>query len=180
MPEDLKHYEALRYRFEISFDQDSEAWVIRYPELPGCIAHGESEEEALVAGREAKSLWLETALENHDPIPAPVPEPVYSGKTVVRLPRSLHERAARAADRDGVSLNTYLVQAVAESVERSGIANMLRFIGGALERELRKLGAPAFLVSLFVQPIYGEKDQPVALEQIAELPGVPSREDHAP
>jgi hypothetical protein len=77
-----------------------------------------------------------------------------------------------------VSLNTYMVQAVAESVERSGMKNMLRFIGGSLERFMSKAGPGAYLLSLLVKPIYGEKDEPITLETAAELPSVSRQEAH--
>jgi predicted RNase H-like HicB family nuclease len=174
-------YTALPYRCELYFDKEDDAWIIRFPELPGCIADGSTPEEAFRAGEEAKSLWLETAIDHGDDVPLPEPEPLYSGRLVLRLPKGLHTRAARAAQREGVSLNTYLVQAVTESVERSGITNMLRFIGGNLERFFTKAGPGSYLLSLLVKPIYGEKDEPAALEEVAELPSVPLRgERHAP
>ena len=40
-------------------------------ELPGCMAHGETQESALKAVGEAVELWLETAREFGDPIPEP-------------------------------------------------------------------------------------------------------------
>ena len=40
----------------------------------------------------------------------------YSGKLVVRLPKSLHRRAAYAANREGVSLNQFIVSSIAEQI----------------------------------------------------------------
>jgi hypothetical protein len=40
----------------------------------------------------------------------------YSGKLVLRMPKSLHRHAAFAANRDGVSLNQFIVSSVAEQV----------------------------------------------------------------
>jgi predicted RNase H-like HicB family nuclease len=41
------------------------------PELPGCIAHGDSYESALANAKEAIQLWIDTAKEFGDPIPEP-------------------------------------------------------------------------------------------------------------
>jgi len=39
--------------------------------LPGCMAHGDTQEAALANAKEAIRLWLDTAREFGDPIPAP-------------------------------------------------------------------------------------------------------------
>jgi predicted RNase H-like HicB family nuclease len=75
----IKEYEALPYRMEVFFDAESEVWVVRYPELPGCTAHGDTPEEAMALGKDVKALWIETALEEHQTIPRPLGEPGYSG-----------------------------------------------------------------------------------------------------
>jgi len=41
------------------------------PELPGCMAHGESQEDALRNAKEAIQLWINTAKEFGDPVPEP-------------------------------------------------------------------------------------------------------------
>lgn len=65
------------------------------------------------------------------PIPAPYVEPLYSGQTRLRLDKDIHKKAALMADREGVSLNTYIVSAVAESIGyHQAVEDMRkRFIG---------------------------------------------------
>jgi predicted RNase H-like HicB family nuclease len=46
-------------------------FIAEVPELPGCIAHGLTQELTLAKAKEAIQLWLETALEFGDPIPEP-------------------------------------------------------------------------------------------------------------
>jgi hypothetical protein len=41
----------------------------------------------------------------------------YSGRLLLRMPRSLHEELARASDRDGVSLNQFITGVLAAAVE---------------------------------------------------------------
>ncbi len=49
--------------------------------------------------------YLEVKLEHNLPIPVPEKVSDYSGKFVVRLPKSLHQRLAIEAEQEGVSLN---------------------------------------------------------------------------
>ena len=47
------------------------AFIAEVPELPGCMAHGDTQEEALANVKEAMQLWLDTAREFGDTIPEP-------------------------------------------------------------------------------------------------------------
>jgi len=47
-------------------------------------------------------------------VPEPLEENEYSGKLVLRLAKSVHQKAATAARRDGVSLNAFIANCVAE------------------------------------------------------------------
>ncbi|MDP2110956.1 MAG: type II toxin-antitoxin system HicB family antitoxin [Thiobacillus sp.] len=51
-------------------DEDS-AFIAEVPELPGCMAHGESQDEALHHAQEAIAAWIEMAQEIGRPIPEP-------------------------------------------------------------------------------------------------------------
>jgi predicted HicB family RNase H-like nuclease len=76
-------------------------------ELDGCQSTGDSFEEAYSGLREAMEGWLETKIANGYPVPMPLDTEKYSGKFVVRLPKSLHSRLAMEAEKEGVSLNQY-------------------------------------------------------------------------
>lgn len=89
-------------------------------EFPGCIAVGNTAAEAFATLEEVAESWIETALAQGQKIPEPLEGNEFSGKLVLRLPRSLHKKAARAAQRDGVSLNQFMVSSLAEQIgERS-------------------------------------------------------------
>jgi hypothetical protein len=142
--------------------------------LPGCKAHGPTRQQALEAGDEIKELWLQVALEKGADIPEPQPQPTFSGKLGLRLPKSLHARATHAADTEGVSLNTYLVQAITEVVERSGQKNLMRYIEGMLSKGLRSL-LPAAIgglvrVKVDVEHTFGEESDPMAHSEVLTLP----------
>ncbi|MFQ5709794.1 MAG: type II toxin-antitoxin system HicB family antitoxin, partial [bacterium] len=47
------------------------AYIADVPELPGCMAHGDTYESALTNAKEAIEHWIETAQEFGDSIPKP-------------------------------------------------------------------------------------------------------------
>ncbi len=59
------------YSIFIKYDPVDEIYVASVPELPGCMAHGNTKEQALREIETAKELWIETALEDGQPIPEP-------------------------------------------------------------------------------------------------------------
>lgn len=85
-------------------------------EFPGCIATGETAEEALRALHEVALSWLESTMSLGRAIPEPAHKSDYSGKFVLRLPKSLHRKASIAAERDGSSLNSFIVTSIAEQI----------------------------------------------------------------
>lgn len=76
-------------------------------ELEGCQSTSESFEEAYANIYEAMEGWIETKLENGFEVPEPLEENNYSGKFVLRIPKTLHKKLALAAEKEGVSLNQY-------------------------------------------------------------------------
>lgn len=93
------------------------------PEFPGCIATGDDPAEALANLEEVARSWLESVLAKGMRVPEPLEsDEAFSGKLVVRLPRSLHRKAAHQAARDGVSLNSFIATSVALQVgERAAV-----------------------------------------------------------
>ena len=76
-------------------------------ELDGCQSTGETFQEAYDCLQEAMEGWLATKLEARLSIPKPLDVDKYSGRFVVRLPKSLHAKLVLEAGREGVSLNQY-------------------------------------------------------------------------
>ncbi len=60
-----------KYETIIYWSEEDQAFIADVPELPGCMAHGESPDEALANAQEAMQVWLDTAREFGDPIPEP-------------------------------------------------------------------------------------------------------------
>ncbi len=61
------------YKYEVIlyWSNVDDAFVAEVPELPGCMAHGDTQEAALKHANEATALWIDTAREFGDPIPEP-------------------------------------------------------------------------------------------------------------
>ena len=60
-----------KYQITIFWSVEDHAFVADVPELPGCMAHGNTYESALANIKEAIELWLTTAKEFGDQIPEP-------------------------------------------------------------------------------------------------------------
>ncbi len=60
-----------KYEIIIYWSNEDQVFVAEVPELPGCMAHGNTQEVALAHANEAIQLWIDTAREFGDPIPEP-------------------------------------------------------------------------------------------------------------
>jgi predicted RNase H-like HicB family nuclease len=60
-----------KYEIILYWSEEDKVFIAEVPELPGCMAHGDTQEAALANAKEAVRLWLDTAREFGDPIPAP-------------------------------------------------------------------------------------------------------------
>jgi predicted RNase H-like HicB family nuclease len=85
-------------------------------EFPGCIAVGDTAAEALANLESVAESWLQATIAKGLHVPEPIENTEFSGKLVVRLPKTLHKKAAHAAAREGVSLNQFIVSCIAEQV----------------------------------------------------------------
>jgi len=105
----IKDYMELPYNivFRRVKDEDGDYYFATVQELDGCMSDGATLEEAHANIREAMEGWIETKLESGFPVPEPLDAEKYSGKFLLRLPKSLHARLAVEAEKEGVSLNQY-------------------------------------------------------------------------
>ncbi len=60
-----------KYEVIIYWSAEDELFVADVPELPGCMAHGATQKEALSSAQEAVQAWITTAEEFGDPVPEP-------------------------------------------------------------------------------------------------------------
>jgi predicted RNase H-like HicB family nuclease len=55
----------------IYWSAEDEIFIAEVPELPGCVAHGDSRAEALANAEEAIDFWIEVAAQRGQPVPEP-------------------------------------------------------------------------------------------------------------
>jgi len=112
---DAKKYLELPYHIVIQHivDESGSYYFATVQELDGCMSHGSTYAEAFENIRDAMEGWITTKLENGFPVPEPFDDNRYSGKFVLRLPKSLHAQLALDAQREGVSLNQYTLYKLA-------------------------------------------------------------------
>jgi predicted RNase H-like HicB family nuclease len=60
-----------KYEIILYWSNDDQVFIAEVPELPGCMAHGPTQEAALRNANEAIQLWIDTAREFGDPVPEP-------------------------------------------------------------------------------------------------------------
>ncbi|MGC1376475.1 MAG: toxin-antitoxin system HicB family antitoxin [Anaerolineales bacterium] len=132
----VEEYLKLPYTIEVVFDQGENysGWFARVIEWPGCMTQADTFEELGVMIQDAMRAWVETAIEEKQEIPDPRPIEEYSGKFVVRVPKSLHRELVEAAAQDGVSLNAFASIALGKAV--GGKQSLGQSNSAALEPEL--------------------------------------------
>jgi antitoxin HicB len=124
---EIKFYLNLCYPITMHSDPDG-GYVAEIEELPGCMTQAETLDEAFKAIEDARQLWIKTAYEEGQDIPLPRDMEEYSGKFIVRIPRSLHRNLVRAAKREGVSLNQYIASLLAAGVQWDIIPSQVQSI----------------------------------------------------
>ena len=60
-----------RYEIILYWSNEDQAFIAEAPELPGCMAHGDDQEEALKNIKEAMQFWIDTAGELGRSVPEP-------------------------------------------------------------------------------------------------------------
>ena len=111
----IEEYMRLPYRMEVIPDTAEGGYVVRFPELPGCLTCADTLEEAVRNAADCKKEWLSAALEDGIDIPEPASEDEYSGQFKLRIPKSLHKSLAEHSKAEGISMNQYCLYLLAKN-----------------------------------------------------------------
>lgn len=113
---ELKDYMTLPYTRLVQEmkDETGHYFYGRILELDGCQTTADTLSELYESLNEIMESYLEIKLKNNLPIPIPESADKYSGKFVVRLPKTLHQRLTIEAQREGVSLNQLALYKLAQ------------------------------------------------------------------
>lgn len=138
--EKLRYYLTLDYPMLVSHDKKEGIYVVQFPDLPGCMAHGSTPASAFKLAEEIKREWIEDALKSGQAVPIPKNEEDYSGKFVVRIPRYLHKRLSEQAEREGRSLNQHVSVLLSERSASLSVENSLERLSDIESRLQRHVG----------------------------------------
>ena len=62
---------SIKYELIIYWSEEDQSFVVEVPELPGCMADGETYEQAVANTKEVVEEWIETARELGRLVPKP-------------------------------------------------------------------------------------------------------------
>ncbi len=105
------HPSADDYQIVMCWSEEDDCYVVTLPAWQNVQTHGSTPEEAIRNARDVLEMLIASAKKRNEPIPPPSRR--YSGSLRLRLPVSLHGRLAREAEREGVSLNQWIVSKLA-------------------------------------------------------------------
>ena len=87
-------------------------WTAMFPAVEGCVGGGDTPEEAVAEAQENLEIFLDYLREEKKKVPDEYNPPEYSGKIALRIAKSTHKRVAERAEQEGISINTFLSNAI--------------------------------------------------------------------
>lgn len=109
-------YSLFDYSIKIFFDKRDSEYCAYLEEVPEVSAYGTTVEKAIKELQTVYKEWLKICRENKYPVPKPLNLNDYSGKFVVRIPKSLHKRLTELAKKENVSLNQELLYCITRGI----------------------------------------------------------------
>lgn len=108
---------------------DGGGFMFTMPDIPGVMADGTTELDAIADGRESFIATVSALVDMGQEVPAPafsvddfMPASA-SGKVLARLPRSMHLQLTARAKTERVSLNSLVLAFIAEGLGRRNAAH---------------------------------------------------------
>lgn len=117
-------------------------YVSSIQEFPGCIAEGDTADDAINNLNNAAASWVEAALSSGYEIRDPVSYMGYSGKIALRIPRGLHKQVAELAELEESSINQLLTTAISQYM---GSKRVFREMSEAMLSEMRSVMSDGFI-----------------------------------
>jgi predicted RNase H-like HicB family nuclease len=111
----LDYYMNLPYTITLrrGTGDGDEYWIARVLELPHCMTHCPTPQAALEDIEDARREWIASNLKAGLPIPEPAR---FTGQYHLRMPPSLHQALAMRSESEDVSLNQFMITALARAV----------------------------------------------------------------
>lgn len=117
-----KEIKAMDYRFIVYplETTDGVQWCVEYPDVPAVVGGGLTKKEAIKDAEENLNVFLEYLIKNGMPLPmASKVDDQYSGKVTLRMSKSLHKKATELSEKEGISLNSFINEALNEKIQNT-------------------------------------------------------------
>ena len=137
----LEYYLELDYPITLYRAKEG-GFVAEIEDLPGCLTEGETVEEATANIEEARQLWIKAAYEDGVEIPIPRTNEEYSGRFLVRIPKSLHRHLAEQARYEAVSLNQHVENILSVGTSTHNIVEEIDAGFEKISRQIMRHRAP--------------------------------------
>ena len=98
-----------KYSISIKWSDEDSGFIATIPEMPGLSAFGRNQLEAISELKIAAQAYLKTLRKSGKLDPVIEKMDSHSGQIRLRMPKGLHGNLADSAEKEGVSLNTYIV-----------------------------------------------------------------------
>jgi antitoxin HicB len=113
------------YSINITWSDEDKGFIATIPEFRNLSAFGHTYEEALKEAETVLEGYVESLQGENIPLPEAYKVTEYSGQTRLRMPKDLHRALATAAERQGVSLNTYMIMLLSMSYTLNSVSKRL-------------------------------------------------------
>ena len=107
------------YTYRVEWSPEDDEWVCRVAEFPSLSSRAADPVRALQGVRELVGAVVGEMLDNGERPPEPFTERRYSGRFLVRLSPELHRRLTIESAKQGVSINQWALQKLAERPQLS-------------------------------------------------------------
>lgn len=100
----------LKLPYTIKMVNEDDTFHTEVEELSGCWSEGKTPDEAYRNTMDAIKLWISSAIERGIKVPTPkIEEKEYSGKVILRMPKTLHKHLSEEAEKENTSLNQLML-----------------------------------------------------------------------
>lgn len=117
----------MSYRIVVNPIETTEGieWIAEYPDIKYCSGSGKTPQEAIEVAEKNKERYLKEAAELGEEIPAPIDFSVnkFSGKFTVRVTKKLHKEIAELSEKENVSINHLITEALTSYVSKKQVFN---------------------------------------------------------
>ncbi len=133
----VDYYMSLKYPVKIE-EMEEGGYFVEVIDLHGCMCDAKTLEQIPEKLNRAKRAWIEGTLERGGQVPLPKKDELYSGRFVVRIPKTLHGILVERARQEGTSLNSYICMLLTLNSERYRTAILLwRFAESILRKPMK-------------------------------------------